>query len=191
MNLQTLTPPSGEPLSLADAKLFARVGSDHEDDLLGQLIAAARARVEAETGLALVTRTLRLTLTDWPLGVLERGAFRLPRAPAARLVTVRLRDGEVSEDATDRFELTAGLSPRLTPQPFGAWAWPRSVHERIEIDWVAGFGDSADVPEDLVEAVKLVTAHAFEYRNATDWRAEDALKDRLKALLQPWREMRI
>lgn len=191
MNLQTLTPPSGEPLSLADAKAFARIGSDHENGLITELIAAARARIEAETGLALMSRTLRLTLTDWPLGVLERGGLRLPKRPAHSLVAVRLTDGEASEDVTVRFQLETGLCAKLEPVPFGGWVWPRTIHERIEIDWVAGFGDADDVPEDLVHAMKIIVAHEFAHRDGADYRAQDELKSRLEAALSPWREVRI
>lgn len=191
MNITTLTPPGGEPLSLADAKAFARVGSALEDGLIAKLIASARARVEAETGLSLISRTLRLTLSDWPLGVLERGKFCLPRAPAMSLVSVGISDGNSSEDVTDRFELEPGIHPALKPVSWGGWVWPRSIHERLEIDWVAGFGEAGDVPEDLTHAVKLIVAHGFENRDASDYRAQDDLKSRLAAILQPWREVRI
>lgn len=191
MNLQTLTPPSGEPLSLADAKAFARIGSDHDDTLVTQLIAAARARIEAETGLALMSRTLRLTLTDWPLGVLESGGLRFPKRPAHSLIAVRLTDGETSEDVTDRFQLETGLASKLVPVPFGGWIWPRSSHEYIEIDWVAGFGAVVDVPEDLVHAMKIIVAHEFGYRDGADYSLQDDLKARLDEALSPWREVRI
>ena len=191
MNIKTLTPPGGEPLSLADAKAFARIGDDLEDELISKLIGAARSRVEVETGLSLMSRTLRLSLTDWPLGVLEKGALRLPRAPATALIAVQLTDGDASEDVTARFELEDGLCPRLRPAAGYGWVWPRSIHERIEIDWVAGFGTADDVPEDLVHAVKLIVAHGFEHRTANDWRAQDGLNDRLKEVIAPWREVRL
>lgn len=191
MNVITLTPPSGEPLPLADAKAFARIGNDIEDGLIAELIAAARARVEVMTGLALMRRTLRLTLNEWPLGVLDKGGLRLPRRPADSLIAVRLTDGMTSEDVTDQFDLEPGFSPRLKPASGKGWVWPRSIHEWIEIDWLAGFPTAEDVPEDILHVLKIIVAHEFENRDASDYRAQDRLADRIRAGLDPWREMAI
>lgn len=191
MNLQTLTPPSGEPLPMADAKAFTRIGADFDDALIGRLIAAARARIEAETGMALMRRTLRLTLNDWPLYVLERGGLRLPMRPAAGLLAVRLTDGETNEDVTSSFELEAGLSPRVVTKPFGAWVWPRTIHQKIEIDWEAGFDTASDVPEDLVHAMKLIVAFVYEQRGNPAVSAHEDLSERLEATLRPWREVQL
>ena len=191
MTIKTLTPPSGEPLSLADAKAFVRIGDDLEDTLIAALIASARARIEAVTGLSLMQRTYRLTLEDWPLGVLDKGALRLPRPPAMNLVAVRLTNGEAEDDITASFQLETGAIPRLKPVPMGGWIWPRSIHEHIEIDWQAGYASADDIPADLLHAIKLVVAHEYENRDASDFRAQDRLRDRLLDILAPWRELRI
>ena len=192
MNITTLTPPSGEPLSLADAKAFARIGSDYDDTLVQGLISAARGRVEAMTGLALISRSLRLTLTDWPLGVLEYGVLRLPNRPATSLSAVRRTDGDtMNEDITASFQIEAGFTPKLRPAAGTSWIWPRSIHEWIEVDWAAGFGAESDIPDDIKHALKIIVAHEFENRDASDYRAQDRLNDRLKELLLPWMEVRL
>ena len=53
-DLTVITPPAEEPLTLAAAKDFLRLGTNAEDALVGELIKAGRAQVEASTGLALV-----------------------------------------------------------------------------------------------------------------------------------------
>src|SRR5436190_19232784 len=55
-----VTPPSVEPLTLDDAKLRANldwVAGDPRDALMSGFIAAARSKVEQDTGLALLTQT--------------------------------------------------------------------------------------------------------------------------------------
>lgn len=57
-----------EPVTLAEAKLFLRVSHEAEDDLIGTLIAASKARVEQATGLALdetAPAALRLVILKW------------------------------------------------------------------------------------------------------------------------------
>ena len=96
MTLTVITPPDGEALSLDAAKDYLRIGTDGEDALVTALIAAARARLEAASGLALVTRTLKQGWECWPGDVTRRGAwlgagrtwrragpFRMPRTRAA------------------------------------------------------------------------------------------------------------
>ncbi len=54
-----LTPPSAEPLSLADAKAFMRVDYGDEDTLIEQLITDARQEAEKITNRALASQTIR------------------------------------------------------------------------------------------------------------------------------------
>ncbi len=67
MTITELTPPVGEPLTLAETKAHLRIDSSAEDDLLASLIRTAREHLERETGLcADLARTFRLYLDDWP-----------------------------------------------------------------------------------------------------------------------------
>lgn len=68
MTIAELTPPAGEPLTLAEVKAHLRLDGSAEDGLLSGLIAAARTHLERETGLALMTGSFRLYLDDWPDG---------------------------------------------------------------------------------------------------------------------------
>ena len=52
--------PGEEPVSVAEAKAFARIDGGDEDALVGALIAAARLHVEGDTGRALITQTWRV-----------------------------------------------------------------------------------------------------------------------------------
>jgi hypothetical protein len=66
MRLRLTTAPASEPVTLAEAKDYARVDTSDSDTLITSLIKVARRRVESETGLALITQTWTGVLDRWP-----------------------------------------------------------------------------------------------------------------------------
>ncbi len=190
MRVTTLVAPAAEPVGLAEAKEFLRIGFDGEDGLIGDLIAAARGRIEALAGLAMIQRTLRATLGCWPDGMYAGRRMRLPVRPAASLATVRVFDaGGVSEDVTDRFRIEAGRAPKLV-WAGGAFPWPGRAWDGVEVDYVAGFGETADdVAAGLRLAVKRLAAHAYQTRDAATIGAP--LPEDVAGLVSPWRRVRL
>ncbi len=156
-NLTVITPPAGEALSLQAAKDMLRLGTDAEDALVAQLIAAGRAQIEAASGLALVTRTLRRTWTRWPRGVAHGGVNLRPGPVTALASVVRFDSAGAEEILTARFEVGRGKL-RLK----AGYALPGvAPGGRIEVTFQAGFGTPGAVPEDLVHAVKLWVQAAY------------------------------
>src|SRR5690349_16359269 len=86
MSLSLITPPVGEPVTLADAKAHLKIDTSDDDALIGQLITAARARVEWHTGRALMTQSWILWLDRWP----DDGIVAIPLAPLAAVTAVTL-----------------------------------------------------------------------------------------------------
>src|SRR5690349_8146996 len=73
-----VTPPASEPVSLADAKLFARITTTAEDALTTSLITAARQRCEDWRGFSFVTQTWDYFFDRFPSrrdGYLQSEAF--------------------------------------------------------------------------------------------------------------------
>lgn len=188
MTITTLAPPAAEPLGVAEAKAYLRIAYEGEDDLVASLIAGARGRVEQETGLALISRTLRVTLDQWQRGALELRTTRLPVRPASSLVAVRVKDaGGGSETVTDRFVLETGRSARLV-WVNGPFPWPGARTRGIEVDYVAGFGAAAEnVADELRLAVKRLVAFGYHTRDAET--LSGRLPDDVGALLAPWRRL--
>lgn len=156
-DLTVMTPPDEEPLTLAAAKEFLRIGNEAEDGLVADLIRTGRAYVEAASGLALVSRTLKRRWTKWPHGLLS-GGVKLRPGPATALVAVVRVDGEGGEELlTGRFRLEGG---KLRLRPFaGLPVVPPGG--AVDVTFVTGFGGAEDVPEDLVHAVKLWVQAAY------------------------------
>ncbi len=190
MIVTTLAPPAAEPVGLAEAKDYLRIGGDGEDGLVGSLIAGARERIEAQVGVAMISRALRVTMQGWPRGVVERRTVDLPVRPADELVAVRVFDAYgVAEDVTGRFVLPRGRSARLV-WVNGAFPWPGQRVNGIEIDYSAGFGETADdVAEGLRLAVKRLAAHAYHARDADT--IAGPLPADVAGLISPWRRVRL
>jgi uncharacterized phiE125 gp8 family phage protein len=188
MILTTLAEPAAEPVGLAEAKAFLRITGAGEDGLVTELVAAARTAIEDAVGLALISRTLRVTLDGWPMVLHARRRMTLPVRPAVSLEGVRIvRDG-VPEDLTAQFSLTPGRSARLS---WVSGVLPRTGPGRvIEIDYVAGFGaEAGDVADSLRLAVKRMTAHIYETRQSEG--RSTRLPDDVTALVAPWRRVRL
>jgi uncharacterized phiE125 gp8 family phage protein len=114
MIVTTLAPPAAEPVGLAEAKDYLRIGGDGEDGLVTSLIAGARERTEALAGVAMISRMLRVTMHGWPRGMVERRTVDLPVRPADELVAARVFDayGD-ADDVTGRFVLPRRRAARL------------------------------------------------------------------------------
>lgn len=72
------------PVSLAEAKLFLRVHTDAEDDLIRHLMGKATALTEGAVGLSLTSTSpapLRLAVLMLTLRAYERGNDAMPLAP--------------------------------------------------------------------------------------------------------------
>lgn len=184
-----ITPPAAEPLTLADVKAHLRLDGSEEDALLTSLIAAARAYLEAETGLALITRTLRFYRDDWPAD----GLIQLSIAPLQTLESVTVYDaagnpqvvslaGHVLDAASSPARLFLAAQPP-TSRPLNG----------IEIDVVAGFGDTgADVPDTLARAMLMHVALMYELRGAVPADMQPAaIPAGYDRLVSPYRTVRL
>ena len=190
MIVTTLAPPAAEPVTLAEAKDYLRIAGDAEDGLVAHLVASARARIEELTGVAMISRSLRLTLDWWPRGTVERRWVRLPVRPAGDLTAVRVYDRHgVAADVTERFTLPAGRQAKLMWTD-GAFPWPGQRVNGIEIDYAAGFGEAPeDVADGLRLAVKRLAAHAYAARNPGT--IAEAMPLDVEGLIAPWRRIRL
>jgi uncharacterized phiE125 gp8 family phage protein len=179
-----LTPPAVEPISLAEAKLYLRVEHDDDDAVIASLITAARAQVEMQARVALITQAWRFVYSRWP----ATGRLTLTRAPVRQLLSARVYDGAGVAQAIntlafsiDRVLGVLGFQPCVLPAP-------GRLVGGIEIDIELGFGPAAaDVPAPLRQAVKLLLAHWYETRGPAPDEREARVFDHVGVLLAPYR----
>ncbi|WP_372884801.1 head-tail connector protein [Shimia sp.] len=155
-------------LPVAEFKEHLRLGSGFDDDglqetVLESFLRASIAAIEARTGKALLERPFAWTLPRW------RDAARqpLPVAPVSALAEVSLVDrmGEAVVVAPSVYRLVPDAQhPEL--RPVGNCLPSIPSEGQAEVRFLAGYGpDWSDVPADLRQAVMLLAAHYYEYRD--------------------------
>lgn len=183
-----LTGPTAEPLALQEFKDFLRVTHDAEDTILALLITTARQMVESLTGRLLLTQDWRLKLDAWP----PSGLILPPLGPVASLIAARLRHRDGSETALSPslFTVRGERAPPVIAFTRTAVPAPDLPLGGIELDLRLGYGASAaQVPADLRQAVRLLAAHFYENREATD--AGGQPPESVRALIAPYRRVRL
>ena len=162
----------------------------------------SNAVTETYLARALITQTLLWTIAEappnggWPMaslpvsllvfpqwvtpGMLGRGVINLPRLPAQSIQSATV------------IEQCGGETP-LDPSTFVVNLSTGQVHLRgvaglapggsLAIEYVAGYGQPADVPAPIVNAILLTTAALYEHRGADD----GGLPRAAEALLAPYR----
>lgn len=159
MTLLLVTGPAEEPVTLEEARAHLRLDATAEDGLLAALITAARGALEGQTRRAFVTQGWRLVLNQWP------GAeVTLPLAPVSAVTAVTLHDtdGDHAVDPSAYETALAGDAPLLAC--VAGWPAPVKRIAGISIDFTAGYGAAANVPQPLKLAILLLATHWFENR---------------------------
>lgn len=183
MTLTLLTPPIGEPISLEEAKSFARIETGDEDALVASLVTGARLRIETITGLALITQTWRLTLDTLPA---DR-VVRLPIGPVQAIEAVTIVDRAGGSTVVAAADIEADLPSgrvrlKAGPSLMGVAMGGLQVTARV------GYGSAAAVPEPLKQAIRLLVAAAHDDRGEPD---EGAMPPSVAALVAPYRRRRL
>ncbi|TDK49837.1 head-tail connector protein [Antarcticimicrobium luteum] len=136
-----------------------------QDDLLKGFLRAAIAAIEARTGKVLISRDFSWIVYDWT----ESGGARLPVAPVSAVTAFVLVDRDAVEVAVaaDRYWLEQDAQrPVLRPAGTVLPMIPAGGHARIAL--TAGMAaDWGGLPADLGQAVLLLAAHYYEYRDET------------------------
>lgn len=178
MTYTVITQPTTYPLTLAETKEFLRVDHNVEDSVVLSLIAAEVARVEAETGRALMSQTVEQYFDCWP----NSRVLELDITPASSITSVKYLDASGSETTFNSTNYTADLlsiKPRVVLNTSSSWPSHGSFPNAIRVRYVAGYADAASVPE----ALKLGMKHriAFYYEKREDMQINELNNPRLRS----------
>jgi len=162
-----VTPPAVEPLTLAEAMLRAGLtGSwvpgtgDDRDALMTGFIAAARAKVEQDSGYALLTQTRDVYLdavSDW------RITLPAQSKPLQSVTSIKTWDSAGAQNTLDVSNYLVDLDgARIGLSDTGMWPTDLRGFQPWVIRIVAGYVDVATLKAHhplLVHAVGLLVAH--------------------------------
>jgi uncharacterized phiE125 gp8 family phage protein len=187
MSLILTTPPAAEPLSLSEAKAHLRVTHTDDDTYISTLIVSARRRVEAATGLKLVTQGWSQFMDCWPDGGMVDVAVK-PVSAITDVITFGDTDTAAPIDPAHYF-LDASSNPaRLVFRQGRNPAPPGRRAKGIELRITAGFGTAGAVPQELKQAILLLVADQFANRGDD---ASRAMPPGALEMLNPYRVMRL
>ena len=196
LNLTRTTDPTGEPLDIQAAKDFLRVSSTNEDDFINSLIVGVTAQAEKFLNRALITQTWTLFLDRWPVtrgrdwwdGVrdlaiteLNTGSrfLEVPKPPlqsVTSIITYDDADVATTFAASGYFVDSSSAPGRIVLRSGQAAPSGVRVANAVEVIYVAGYGDQGDdVPEDILQGMRLMISHLYENRGDLGVTARSAL----------------
>jgi uncharacterized phiE125 gp8 family phage protein len=185
MTIALIVGPLAEPVTVSAVKAHLRLETADEDQLIADLIRSARNHVEQVSGLKLMTQTWRQYHDCYP----DDHQLALQVNPLQQVVSITRYDGDgnplvlpASDYDVDTVSVPGRIHFRSKPA-IGA------VQNGLEIDVVAGFGDTAvEVPDALKRAILMLAAHWYEFRGSFGAHEQPvSLPDGFNALMASFR----
>lgn len=166
MNIRTITDASIEPVSLEEAKAHLRILHSDEDSHISRLITASRRSAEVLTNLSLASKVYEYRLDRF------MPAIRLPFPPVQSVEWIKYKDKDANTHTLDPESYIAYLDRPAKIIPSYGKSFP-SIElypaGAVAIRYTAGYktgGDDASliIPEDIKQAILLLVADYYEYR---------------------------
>lgn len=192
MALSLFAAPSGEPITVEDAKLHCRVDTNDEDALFEPLIQSAREYVETYTRRALLTQTWDLKLDAFPC---DGEAIWLPFPPVSSVTSISYVDtnGTTQTWSSSLYQTDLPSGPqarraRIVPAYAQYYPVARGQMNAVTVRFVCGYGGADDVPAGLIAGMKLLIGHWYHQREPVQvGRIVSKVPDTIDALLFQFR----
>lgn len=151
MTVTVISPPAVPALSLADAKVDARIDGSHFDTQVLTAIQAFTVEAEHITGRVLVDRTYRVTLDSFP------AAVDAPASPVREISAINY----VAADGVERTLSPSEYRLNSLAQVVPVAAWPETAGS-VMVDFVCGYGPTdATVPANYRAYIGAKVAEHF------------------------------
>jgi len=162
-----VTAPTGNPVTLQEAKAHLNVTDDIDDPLITALIGTATEHLESLLGRKLLTQRWELRLARFP-----RGPIEVPLPPCLEIVSIVYLDANEDEQTLDlssvRISGLGSMEGALVEARLSS-PWPATAThpEAVKVRFDAGFGAAADVPAALKTALLQHVAALYQTREAS------------------------
>jgi len=149
-----------EPITLTEAKNYARIDISDDDDIVTSLITAARQYCETHTNRCFVTTTRYKYYDDFP-------KVMYLRAPLASVTSITYydTDGDSQTLSSTYYDVDISREPGRVVEAYG-YTWPSTydMQNAVTVTYVAGYGAASSVPDIIKTAIKMLVAHWYENR---------------------------
>ena len=164
MALLLTTPPTAEPVALADMKAHLRLTLTDDDAYILALITAARRAIESHYALALMPQSWALFADAWPVN----GVFHIPLWPVLSVASLTVYsddDSFITIDPSNYYLDLATRPVRLALRQGRVFAPPGRNINGLKIAFNAGFGvDATAVPAEIKEGLMATVADWYQNR---------------------------
>jgi uncharacterized phiE125 gp8 family phage protein len=162
--LENTVAPTVEPVTLDEAKRWARVEHHEDDDDIQGLIAAARIEAEHQCGgRAFITSTWRLSSTQIPASIV------LPVSPVRSVTSIGYVDQNGNAQTLDGASYDVdliGAGALIVPAYNVVWPSYRYGRNALQVTFVAGFGGASAVPEPIKRWILIRVATGYRDRES-------------------------
>ncbi|SEN43548.1 head-tail connector protein [Nitrosomonas marina] len=164
MATNIITPPAEYPVTVAEMRDWLHeTVSTSQDDVITSNIASAVDLFEGETGRKLITQTLEQTEDNFP------EAINFDFLPVISITSIKYDDDDGTEQTLSSLDYKLDNS-----SPNKGWIvpavgkiWPSTYATAINtvrVQYVAGYGAAAAVPEDIKNWIKAHAADLYHRR---------------------------
>jgi uncharacterized phiE125 gp8 family phage protein len=164
LRISLVTPASGDPVSLSEAKLHCRIDENADNAIVQSLIRAATVVCETHIRRPIMTQEFKQFFDRWPTG----SSIELSRGPLLSVTSVKTyTDADVATTfaSTNYFVDTSTIPGRIVLRQGVTWPTFTRYANPIEIQYKAGYGDDPNgVPPEIRQAVLATVSYLYENR---------------------------
>lgn len=185
-SLRTLTQPTVEPVSLADAKQHCRIDTEADDAYVMSLIAAAREWCAAYCDETFVHTRYAMTLDSFP------SEIEIPRPPMASsgtvtavTITYTLENQTTAVLAANQYRVDRDSTPGVIRTLYNG-SWPSHLldYNSVTVTWWGGkSADGSGVEQRIRNAILWLVGYWYERRMAADGISMNEIPFGVKSLL--------